>query len=173
MDPFPAKIVIETNRIYSENSNRPHNYGPIELDSFTPYPKNPLIARVFKEIGFADELGSGVRNLYKYTETYSNSEPQLIEEDIFKLTIPLTEQGTEQVTEYADRIEKILVFCSKPRATKEIMEHIGLSHREHFRSEILTPLIKEGLIALTIPDKPKTPLQKYYTVKKDIRHERS
>jgi hypothetical protein len=55
MDPFPAKIVIETNRIYSKNMNRPHNYGPIELDSFTPYPKNPLIARVFKEIGHPEQ----------------------------------------------------------------------------------------------------------------------
>ena len=31
---------------------------------FTPYPKNPITARFFKEIGLADELGSGVRNLY-------------------------------------------------------------------------------------------------------------
>jgi len=33
---------------------------------FTPDPKNPLIARFFVEIGHADTLGSGVRNLYRY-----------------------------------------------------------------------------------------------------------
>jgi len=30
--------------------------------SFSAFPKNPVIARFFKEIGRADELGSGVRN---------------------------------------------------------------------------------------------------------------
>jgi ATP-dependent DNA helicase RecG len=34
----------------------------IEPTSFMPFPKNPVIARVFIEIGRADELGSGVKN---------------------------------------------------------------------------------------------------------------
>jgi len=29
------------------------------------WPKNPLIAKFFVEIGYADTLGSGVRYLYK------------------------------------------------------------------------------------------------------------
>ena len=40
----------------------------IDLTSYEPYPKNPKIAKVFKEIGLADELGSGVRNIYKYIQ---------------------------------------------------------------------------------------------------------
>lgn len=48
---FPAKLVIEANRLYAENSNRPHGHGPIDPRLFSPYPKNPLIARVFKEVG--------------------------------------------------------------------------------------------------------------------------
>lgn len=34
--------------------------------NFTPYPKNPIIVRFFKEIGKAYELGSGVRNVFKF-----------------------------------------------------------------------------------------------------------
>ena len=60
-----------------------------------PSPKNPIIARVFKEIGLVDELGSGVKNLFKYCRQYSNGlNPELIEEDIFKTIIPLTVQAT-------------------------------------------------------------------------------
>jgi ATP-dependent DNA helicase RecG len=43
----------------------------------------------------ADQLGSGVRNLYKYTKIYSGSEPELLEGDIFKTTILLTVTGNK------------------------------------------------------------------------------
>jgi ATP-dependent DNA helicase RecG len=88
-NPFPAKFIIERNRVYTENSNRPHGYGLINPASFSPFPKNPVIARIFKEIGRADELGSGVKKLFKYCKIYSGSDPELIEEDIFKIIIPL------------------------------------------------------------------------------------
>jgi len=44
-------------------------------------------------IGRADKLGSGVRNLYKYTKIYSGNEPELIEGDVFKTIIPLKGVG--------------------------------------------------------------------------------
>jgi ATP-dependent DNA helicase RecG len=37
----------------------------------------------------ADELGSGVRNLYKYGRRYSGQDPQLIDGDIFRIIVPL------------------------------------------------------------------------------------
>lgn len=40
-------------------------------------------------IGRADTLGSGMRNLYKYTKLYSHAEPILTEGDVFKVVIPL------------------------------------------------------------------------------------
>jgi ATP-dependent DNA helicase RecG len=61
-NPFPAKMVIEKNSVYTENGNKPHGNGIIDPEDFSPYPKNPKIAKFFKEIGWVDELGSGVRN---------------------------------------------------------------------------------------------------------------
>lgn len=86
---FTAKIVIESDRIYAENWNRSNRHGRIDPENFTPDPKNPIIARFFVNIGRADKLGSGVRNLYKYTKIYSGNEPELIEGDVFKTIIPL------------------------------------------------------------------------------------
>jgi ATP-dependent DNA helicase RecG len=86
---FPARIIIEKDRILAENWNRPLNPGRINPNNYEPYPKNPIIARFFVNIGFADTLGSGVRNLYKYTKIYSGAEPELIEGDIFKTIIPI------------------------------------------------------------------------------------
>ena len=46
-------------------------WGALDLQKFEPFPKNPAISKVFREIGLADELGSGMRNTYKYTQLYS------------------------------------------------------------------------------------------------------
>ena len=90
---YPAKLIIEKNQVFTENANRPHGYGLITPSNFSPFPKNPVIARFFREIGRADELGSGVRNLFKYVKLYCKGvDPQLVEEDIFKIIIPLSKQ---------------------------------------------------------------------------------
>ena len=89
LNPYPAKFIIETHRLFAENSNKPHGHGLIDPANFSPFPKNPVIARFFKEIGRADELGSGVRKLFKYCRHYSGGKtPELIEGDIFKSIIP-------------------------------------------------------------------------------------
>lgn len=92
---FPAKLIIEKDKIYTENWNRAQRIGRIEPQDFTPYPKNPILANFFMNIGYADSLGSGVRNLYKFTKIYSGGEPDLEEGDIFKLTVPLERYHVE------------------------------------------------------------------------------
>lgn len=92
---FPAKLIIERDKIYTENWNRTQRIGKLELDDFTPYPKNPILSKFFVNIGYADGLGSGVRNLYKFTKIYSGGEPDLEEGDIFRLTVPLINNSFE------------------------------------------------------------------------------
>ena len=76
---YVAKMIIEKNWILAENSNRTHGYGNLDLNTFQPFPKNPAISKVFREIGLADELGSGMRNTYKYTKMYSGGVPQFVD----------------------------------------------------------------------------------------------
>ena len=87
---FPAKLIIEKDRVYTENWSRPHGMGLIDPLNFAPFPKNPVIAKFFKEIGRVDELGSGVRNVFKYGPVYTpGAVPELIEGDVFKTIIPI------------------------------------------------------------------------------------
>ena len=162
---FPAKFIIDHEKLYTENSNKPHGSGLIDPAYFSPYPKNPSVARIFKEIGRADELGSGVRNLFKYCRAYCGHDPQLFEGDVFKFVLMLTPQATPQATPQDERIKRILEFCQTPRDREEIQKFLGLKDREHFRLEILKPLIEQGLLHPTIPDKLRSPKQKYYSLK--------
>lgn len=94
---FPAKMIIDDEKITIENSNLAHGMGALDLQKFEPFPKNPAISKVFREIGLADELGSGMRNTYKYTRLYSGIDPLFEEGDIFRTIIPLKKIATQKV----------------------------------------------------------------------------
>ena len=94
---FPAKMIIDDEKIMIENSNLAHGIGALDLQKFEPFPKNPAISKVFREIGLADELGSGMRNTYKYTQLYSGQNPLFEEGDIFRTIIPLKKIATQKV----------------------------------------------------------------------------
>ena len=94
---FPAKMIIDTEKILVENSNLSHGIGILDLNKFEPFSKNPSISKVFREIGFADELGSGMRNTNKYTQLYTGQKPVFEEGNIFKTIIPLKKIATRKV----------------------------------------------------------------------------
>lgn len=89
---YQAKFVIESERMYVENANRSVQNGIITPDNMEPYPKNPIIASFFRNIGYADQLGSGVRNLFKYSKYYSGKAPIFMEDDIFRIIVPLNDK---------------------------------------------------------------------------------
>lgn len=181
---YVAKMIIEKNRILAENSNRTHGYGNLDLNTFQPFPKNPAISKVFREIGLADELGSGMRNTYKYTKMYSGGVPQFVEGDIFRTVIPLndaatlksgpkvSDQDSDQVSDQVSDQDnnsialerEILKFCRKPKSKKEILDYLGYKNRTYMTRKILKPMIESGKLTYTIPDKPTSRLQKYRTV---------
>jgi ATP-dependent DNA helicase RecG len=86
---YIAKFIIERDKMYTENANRAASDNPLTPNDFEPNPKNPLIAAFFRNIGLADELGSGVRKLFKYAKRYSGKEPELIDGDVFRTVVPL------------------------------------------------------------------------------------
>jgi len=93
---FPAKLIIEGDRVRTENANRPNGFGEIDANDFSPLPKNPIISRFFREIGLADILGSGVKNVNKYMKEYSGEKPQFIEGTVFKLLLPLGKNASNK-----------------------------------------------------------------------------
>jgi ATP-dependent DNA helicase RecG len=85
-----TQVLIEEHRVVATNPNKPHYNGPIDLDSFNPFAKNPNIRKFFTALGWTDEIGSGIRNTKKYVPLYvSGAQPQFIEGNIFETIIPL------------------------------------------------------------------------------------
>jgi len=87
-DAFPARLIIFRDRLVTENANNPVGSGPIDPNNFSPHPKNPAIVKFFQQLGRAEELGSGIRNIRKYLPFYSQgSKFTFEEEDTFRTTI--------------------------------------------------------------------------------------
>lgn len=87
--PFPAKLVIDGRGLRTENASRPRIVGALAPGRFNPLSKNPIIAEFFANIGLADALGSGTRNLFKYSWAYGGGRPTLVDGDVFEAVVPL------------------------------------------------------------------------------------
>ena len=136
---YPAKVIIEKDWLRTENWCIPRRHGNIMSDEFTPYPKNPLIQQFFANIGRTDTIGSGVRNLYKYTPMYSDGgKPELIEDDVFRINIPLDKIAADEATEQktlSEREQKIYnMICENLHlSVEQVMAELDISRSTVFR----------------------------------------
>ena len=84
-----SEFVIERDRMYTSNPCNPMHDGRVTPENVRPRAKNPVIAGFFREIGRADRLGSGVRNLYKYCKDYGGADPVFTEGNEFVISVSL------------------------------------------------------------------------------------
>ncbi len=135
---YPAKVIIEKNWLRTENWCIPRRHGNIMSDEFTPYPKNPLIQQFFANIGRTETIGSGVRNLYKYTPIYSDGgKPELVEDDVFRITIPLNRAAVDEANAQgtlSDREQQIYDMICENRhlSVEQVMAELDISRAAVF-----------------------------------------
>jgi len=96
---YPATLEITPISVTTRNWNLPHVHGIVSVEKLQPFPKNPIIASMFREMGWAEELGAGMRNLRKYAPLISGNERamEITDADIFTLTLPLSPQKTTPI----------------------------------------------------------------------------
>lgn len=125
-NPYPAKLIIGKEFITTENANKPRIIGFIDLNNYSPYPKNPKIANFFKEVGLADELGSGIKKIAKYTKIYSGGIPEFKDDEIFKVKIPLENLEDKGYIEGKElkRLLYELISTGKGKSRKEINDFV-------------------------------------------------
>jgi predicted HTH transcriptional regulator len=116
-------------------------------------------------LGIADDNGSPAPRFKTddnrtYFVSYFLAHPLAVSKETAQVGIKLgpdRDQVTAQVT------AQVLSFCQEPRKSSEIMELIGIKHWKTFRVNYLRPLLQQGLLAMTIPEKPTSSKQRYIT----------
>lgn len=142
-------------------------YGRIKLDQLgkiQPDTRNPVIAAALEVMKITENRYSGIPTIRREMKEYNLPEPEF-----------LNERGSFIVKMYKNEMKSIdtnnmnisnielIEFCKIPRNRKEIADFLKLSSTSYAIKNYIQPLVKAGIIKLSIPDKPKSTNQKYYS----------
>lgn len=147
ISPFPAKLIIGKEDIRTENASRAIYEGRLTLSDFNPVSKNPNIAGVFSQIGFAEELGSGMRNLQKYSRAYSGKPVILEDGDVFRATVPITPLSASRGMDGIKKAAEIVALRDGKISSANLAEYLGVSTRtaqRHIKKLLEIGFIKGG-----------------------------
>ena len=139
------------------------------------HPQNKVLMRVFRDLEMVEHLGSGVPRILQH---YAKDSYVFLS-NFTRIVMPYAEGFTEsqsktdsvtpQATPQVDaRFAPMLEYCKEPRSSAEIMAFLELKDRKSFRDVWLLPMLEAGLLEMTLPDKPKSPNQKYCSTKTNV-----
>ena len=133
-------------------------------------PRNKELMRIYKDLDLVEQLGSGIpRILESYNKEcfrFSDNFLRMIfpaADEVYRDTPQVSPQVTPQVT---PQVRDLLIVFKGEESRTELQKSLGLADRKNFRINYLNPALEEGLVELTIPDKPKSSKQKYRLTEK-------
>jgi len=132
-------------------------------------PFNPDVAGVFFRMGMIESWGRGIERMLDACRAAGTPEPELRYEHTglwvtfsFRPEHRTTGQVTGQVTgEVTGEVERLVLVLRGPMKRADIQTALALKHEDHFRDAYLVPALQAGYVSMTIPDKPRSSLQKY------------
>ena len=136
-------------------------------------PANPTIANVFYRRGTMEAWGRGIGLIMESCKKQGLPMPEMkVVAPFVNLTIwfdGLLNEGDTPSDTPSDSpsdspSDRILEFCRSPKNIGEIAEMLGMKDKKWVRKKYIVPLLQDGQLRMTIPDKPNSQYQKYKTV---------
>lgn len=163
---MPIQILMFEDRM--EIHNPGGIYGRLRTDQLgkmQPDTRNPVLAAALEVLGITENRYSGIPTIRRAFAEYGMRAPDFTSErGHFVVTFYKEAQRiTNILQDSTASVCDLLAFCKTPRTRKEICDYLGLSSMSYAIQIYIMPLVEQGLIKLTIPDKPKSPKQLYYS----------
>lgn len=133
-----------------------------QLGHARPDLRNPALAVMTEVLVGAENRYSGIPTIRREMAAHNLPEP-VFENRRNEFVVTLYNQVQEKPVQSA---ETLLDFCKEPRSRKEIAAFLGLKTASYATERYIRPMLEEGKLEMTIPDKPKSTRQKYRTVNK-------
>lgn len=91
---------------------------------------------------------------------------EFILSQIDKVLDDISKQVSEDNEQLSEHIKKMLDVMEYdiPYSANEIMAKLGLKSKETFRKNYMNPALEQGIVKMTIPDKPNSKNQRYIKV---------
>jgi ATP-dependent DNA helicase RecG len=136
--------------------------------------RNPVIARVFRELNLIEQWGSGVRRIFQDAEDQGLPSPEIIELGLrLRFIIPLAEPvsveksavplqpGLESGLESKVSQNILRILADRSLRRIDIAQSLGQKRVSGSVNRAIKELLTKQLIEYTIPDKLNSRLQKY------------
>ena len=137
-------------------------------------PRNPLIAEPLFLTGYIEKAGTGTLDMIAQCRaaglpapTFRQDGGQFIQvvsrpaaTDRRETTPPVSPPVAPPLTQPVARLLELLSGVQAVGAA-EIRKRLGLKDRAHVRDRFIDPALAEGMIEMTIPDRPNSRLQEY------------
>jgi ATP-dependent DNA helicase RecG len=153
--------------------------------------RNRRIGEFLKELELTEGRNTGIPTILQVMRRNGSPEPRFeTDEDrsFFLVRLPLRSAPSVATAQVAAQVAKgfnslsnsvlenlkaifseataqvaaqVVIYCQTPRSAREMMAHMGLTHRQSFQANYLNPLLDGGVLERTIPNKPNSRLQKY------------
>jgi ATP-dependent DNA helicase RecG len=179
----PVRILFFSDRLEVENPGG--LYGRLTIDELGKIgadTRNPNIAAALEILINTENRYSGIPTI-RYEMEAAELPPPLFESSrgVFRVTLYNKEHEeqkklnkvnkisfniTAEDEKTEEKMRKILEFCKEPKSRSQISEYTQILSVSYLNTKYLTPLIKSGNLKMTIPEKPKSRYQRFYTVKK-------
>lgn len=163
----PIRVIIYRDRFVVENPGG--LYGRLTINDLGKVPgdtRNPFIASNLEVMIDTENRFSGIPTIRE--EMKKAGLPAPLFENYrgnFRATLFSGEKAVNKIqNEDLSVEEKILLFCAEPKSKEEIAEMLHIKTPYYVVTKYLRPLIDADKLDMTIPKKPKSKYQKYFTV---------
>ncbi|MDW7676601.1 MAG: ATP-binding protein [Bacillota bacterium] len=158
----PVRLVMYEDRLELENPGG--LYGRITLDDLgkaAADTRNPYIAGALEIMIDTENRFSGIPTVMAELKKADMPAPVFMDRrGVFKV---IFYQKTVVQDKEVDLEQEIIKFCSTPRTREELADRFGFEAPSYFIKTYMAPLIDAGKIKMSLPDKPKSKFQKYYS----------
>lgn len=161
----PIRLIIYDDRI--EITNPGGLYGRLSIDDLGKVRsdiRNPFIASILEILEVTENRYSGIPTIYAEMKKAGLMEP--VFENLrgtFKVTL-YNSKKKELLND--DFVSKIKSYCKTPRTKESLAKFFGYDdkHPAYFINSYVIPLIDQGILGYTLPNKPRSKNQKIYTI---------
>ena len=165
----PVQLNMYTDRL--EIINPGGLYGRLTLDQLghtQPDTRNPVLVTAMETLGKTENRYSGIPTIRHAMEQHGLPAPVFVNTGgEFKVILYKAPADTDDglvAAEHDDDAhdeDGLLAFCRVPRTRAEILAHLQVGSWPYAFQRYIQPLLKDGLLQLTIPGKPRSHSQKY------------
>ena len=145
-------------------------YGRMSVEDLGfahPDARNPVLAVMTESLTDAEHRYSGIPTMRCTMQEAGLPAPVFINRQNEFVVVLYNHQTKPENSgnpgHTSDKTAALLQFCLTPRTRKEIADFLGIGTVYHANKRYIQPLVEQGRLKLSIPDKPSSRKQTYTT----------